>query len=279
MAAAVAVDWTLRRRIDRVVAAAAIAVVLQFSLTGLTRDYLGPIEASSSRYLYIAAIFLLIVAADIVSHLPAPTAFRPVVALIFLCVLAYNVDQMHAGRNQEWALVTNEDAQLQTIWAMREAPGFDSQAAAGIPGISAAAYEHSRKTLGSPDPTLTPAQLATLPATDVNASLDSVFPVHPSRSGLADFPRGATCQTADSTDGMTFTVSRPGQQVALSSPYPTTVQIYLWHLGAQPPTPVASLFIRPGEQFTVPVPDGGAGFVWYLRLVGQPDSHLTACAI
>lgn len=277
--AGAAVDWVLHRRVDRLVMAAAIAVVLQFSLIGLTRDYLGPAEASSSRYLYIAAVFLLIVLADIVSHIPTPTSFRPVFALIFLCILAYNVDQMHSGRNQEWALVSNEDAQLQTIWAMRDTPGFQPQAGSGIPGITAAMYDDSRRTLGSPDPTLTPDQLATLPAADVNSSLDSVFPVHVQRSGLADFPKAANCQTPDATNGITFTVSDPDQRVAFSSPYPTAVQIYLWHLGAQPPTPVASVFIHPGQQFTVPVPDAGNGFVWHLRLVTQPDSQLTACAI
>lgn len=276
MAAALAVHWSWHRRVDPLVLAVAVAAVLLFSLGDLTRGDLGPIDASP--YLYVGALLLLIVVADIVSHIPTPKLLRPAVALIFLCILACNVEQMETGRNHQKALVAGESVQLQTAWAMRDAPGFDAQMPVGVAGISAAAYDSARQRFGSPYSTLAPDQLATLPSAEVNATLIRIFPDSARKSGLADFPRGARCQLAEGPNGLNFTLNQPRQQISFSAPYPTAVRVYLWHLGLQPPPAIARVFLLPGQQFTVPVPDAGSGFIWHVRLVGQPDSELSACA-
>ena len=85
-AAVIAWRWS-RRGADPYAIAVACGLVAFYLVTGLTRAQLGIEQSGSSRYVYIAVVFWLVLLADVAGELPWRGTWRPaLVACVFLAV-------------------------------------------------------------------------------------------------------------------------------------------------------------------------------------------------
>ncbi len=161
----------------RVVAALA-GLLAEFALIGLVRAQFGDQEAGSARYVYIAAVFLLIVITDAAGALPWRGLWR--VGLVVLAGLALIWSGFHlvTAARAKADLFARQQAELATLWAIRDAPDLNRQAVVEpetMPQVSVRAYLDDRRLLGSTAPVVAFDGLQTLPASAVDRELVQVL--------------------------------------------------------------------------------------------------------
>jgi hypothetical protein len=115
------------RRIRAAAVAGLIGLLAQLVLTGLVRAHLGVVQATSSRYVYVAAVLLLIAASGWIGSRFAELRVRPLVVLAAVLALAL-------GGNLS-ALPSGRDAYLQRADATRAAISL-IQRYGGSPAVS-----------------------------------------------------------------------------------------------------------------------------------------------
>lgn len=122
----VAWAWWRRRRVGSRAVGPLVALISEFVLIGLTRSQLGISEGASSRYLYTAAVLILLVVADALSEFPA----RRLVLAPLLCVVAVsvwlNANQLVVFASGRSDFATRQTDELRTFEAYRGDPGITS---------------------------------------------------------------------------------------------------------------------------------------------------------
>ena len=126
VAALLALRWYQRRRIGSAVLGAGVAILLQFALTGLVRGQLGDLQAAEPRYVYVAAVFLILIITAAVAELALPRRVVAASAVAFLAALAYSGAHLQVYAHQRNAAMNLQAAQLQTVAAFRHAPSIDA---------------------------------------------------------------------------------------------------------------------------------------------------------
>ena len=271
----VGLAWA-RGRPDWGLIAAAAGLVAEFVIIGLVRSSYGDADAGSPRYVDIAAIFILVLLADAVSHLRwrSPAA-AGALAVVLIGLLLSGVALHQAAGDHYLGEVLPGEVSEQVAWAYRDSPGLDQSLPvdpAWLPAFSVQSYVAAREVQGSALPNLTPDQLGRYPAALVDRSLGYLFPPHLS---VATAAPGEVC-TPESVSGLT---AAAGSTVTFRSDQAGPVVVQVWHYGPIPASTVAQATLTsPGQALTVRAGTPEPGFTWSLRVVGAPYSVVSVCS-
>ncbi len=265
-----------RRRPHWGIIAASVGLVAQFVIIGLVRSNYGNADAGGSRYVDIAAIFVLVILADCVSGIRwrSPAA-AGVLAVVLIGLVMSGLYLHQAASARYYGSILPGQVSQQVAWAYRDSAGLNQDLAvdpAWLPAFSVGSYLAARKVQGSPLPNLTPNQLTRYPAPLLDRSLAALFPPH---LAVTTPPAGEVC-TPESNTGQQVAA---GATVTFRSDQAGPVAVQVWHYGPSPSYVVAQatltstgqvLEVRPG----VPRP----GFDWSIRAVGAPYSMVSVCS-
>ena len=118
----------LRRRPDPMALAIAAGLISFYVVTGLTRAQLGYQQSGAGRYVYVGAVFWLILLADLARFVPWRGTWRPVaVACLFLACFNGGV-LLFAYAAAKTAQMEREIADLSALAAERSDPCLNPQA-------------------------------------------------------------------------------------------------------------------------------------------------------
>jgi hypothetical protein len=164
-------------------------------------------EAWSSRYLYVGALFVLLIAADLLRGVRIPRPALVVVAVLALVVIGFNLVPLREGRDffRQQSDLTKADLGAIEIAAPTVEPGFalppEISGTTFLNEITADEYLQAVAEYGSPADD--PAALAAAPAVDraqadvvlANAlpvGIETEAPPAPARGHCARLPAGST---------------------------------------------------------------------------------------
>jgi hypothetical protein len=123
VAAVLVLIWAWRRhRPDPLTLGVAVGLVAFFAIAGLTRAQLGYQQAAASRYVYVAAVFWLILLADAARDLPWRRAWRPVLIVFVLLVSLANIAALAGNMAEREALMQRAAADFQALDSERNDP-------------------------------------------------------------------------------------------------------------------------------------------------------------
>lgn len=277
--ALVAFHWYRRKRVDRWQIGMAAALLAWFTLAGLGRVQFGASYAAQSRYIYVAAIFLLPLLADAVSDISWQGLWRPVCVVGFaLCILS-NAVQLRDVAVSQRDYMRLQTAELQTVEVFDGAP--DMALASPIdssimPQFAAGQYLAAVSEGGSPVPRLTLAQLQSLPGLWVDRVMLDVFGTALTVS--ADKERSLNDLSCRTVQGSNVDLRVPdGQPVMLRSSSGTGALLSLGFLS--PPTSgLLQTQLLPGSAEWVHLPETGKPIVWQLRITTPVVEVLQVCS-
>ena len=155
-----------------------IGAIAQYSMTGLVRAQFGIQIAGASRYVYIAAAFLLPIVAEALRDIRWQAWWRAAVAGVAVVACWSGVLSLSTaieGRDRQFA---RQKAMLQTVWYDRNDPRLDPKAIidpADAPTLTVGLYIRTRTDLGSPLPNLDAKGLAALNADAVAEARKNVL--------------------------------------------------------------------------------------------------------
>ena len=275
VAAAIAAGWTRASRpIDSRALGALAGLVGLFVLAGLARWRMGDAAAAASRYLYVAAAFLLLVLADAARELPwrgrwrlAPWLLVPVVA-VHVGLLAIIV----TSRSSQIQILA---AHLQTAWLFRDVPGLDRRAIPSptlAPQVTVGAYVDARARLGSTRPEISLTDLDRLPAAETAGVLGRILPLAVLAGPATDVDPG--CVAVDPSAGALDLVAPGGSTVVVRAGSAGRLDVNLWLDGLPLVTPAAERPIAAPTSLTLRVPDAGPDVRWRLRIRPPPGSSV-----
>lgn len=280
-AALLALRWYTRGRVDGRVIAALAGVLFQFALTGLVRAQFGDEQAAAPRYVYVAAAFLLPVAADALADVPWRGVLGGLVLAGFALAALNGAVHLRSFARDRDALLALQNAELQTLMAFRGAPdmNLDRQIdPAVMPPVTPRVYFSAIDALGSPVPAVDVAGLDRLPGAAVNQAVVSAFggALRISQAGQA--PAGASCQSylgAATTYADVSVASRRTVTITASDGGPAS--LWLSYRSDPVGAPQGQVFLLPGRPTVAQVPDTGTAIVWRLR-IGLPEAgQISVC--
>ena len=259
------VRWVRMGRVAARTAGALAGVLALFVVAGLVRAQFGIVQAASSRYVYLAAPLLFLVAADAVAELPLRRAVRLAVPSLVALSLVLNVRALVTFVDQRDAMVATQTAQIQAVGALRGAPDLDTGVVIAPPfvtPITAGEYYAASDRYGPPVPPVRRAAVASLPATATDDALRALF----GRALRIVGPAAATgCAGADPA-GDAGIEAPAGGRVLLVPEGPGRVRVFLWSLAGRPDRPTADLDL-PGPAWLA-LPDTGSELRWRVAVAG-----------
>jgi hypothetical protein len=268
LCALLAVSWFRERRVPGPAIGVSVGLVAQFALTGLVRAQYGDAQATASRYVAVAAAFVLILLTEAVRDVPWRGLWRAVFAVVLAVALAGNLAALHTAQRELAEASAFEDVGFQTAWLFRDAPGLHKAGViepANAPTLTAGDYIRARTELGSPLRDVTVGGLADLHADAVNQSMRNIMPLiymlgsGGTVSGCTAIGLSGGTQTLMVAGGSSFEVS-PASVARISIGY--------WYLGRSPGsgyTPDAQS-VPAGRTLVVRMPDTGFGLSWHVRV-------------
>lgn len=276
----VGIRWSQRGRIDSRMLGALAGVLSQFALTGLVRAQFGDEQAAASRYVYVAAPFLLLLLTDALRDVRWEGFFRWVLAVGFALAVLNGGLQLRQFAHQRLAAVTIQAAELETLSVFRDAPDLDRERLVDpvLPPITAGQYFSAVEALGSPVPSTDLGGLTRLPGAAVNQAMESVF-AGALRVGGTSQPAPASCQLFQSAS--TVYVDRPvpsGGTVSLNGSAGGTASLWISYLADPVGPPEQQVVLTPGSFTTVRLPDTGKPIDWNLRVALPAAGTLSVCA-
>ena len=285
-AALLAIRWYTRGRVDSRVVGALAGVILQFALTGLVRAQLGDDQAAAPRYVYVAAAFLLPVAADALADLPWRGILGWLAMAAFALALVNGGIHLRSFASERDAVIVLQQAELQTLVAFRGAPDMNLNQQidpAVMPPVTAGLYFAAIDALGSPLPAVDLAGLRALPGAAVNQAMVSAFSGSLQISQAAPTPQGtpigAGCadHPGESTVYADVTVRSRGS-VTIDATDGGLASLWLSYLSDPVGAPQRQVFLVPGTRTVVTAPDTGSPIDWRLRVGLPPAGQITICS-
>ncbi|MFI5282782.1 MAG: hypothetical protein ACHQ0J_06590 [Candidatus Dormibacterales bacterium] len=272
--------WVRRRwKIDSLVLGAAAGLIAQFVLIGLVRAQYGDLEAAGSRYVWVAGVFVLVIAADTVRGLPLYRLTQVALLLILVVSVVMIGSYLHQQVLAKNLLFATQDAELQVTWMLRNAPGLDRNAkidATLIPSLSVGKYLDSRRLLGSHVAAVDPAGAALLDPAGVNLALADDLPA---RLVLVPTPSSSqgTCVQSDA-NGISDEqgTDRSVWLVTPTSAGPVTITI--WYAGAASSAPSTTVVVGAGQSLQITLPDSGLGLAWRIEASVPTYLGLSFCS-
>lgn len=144
-----------------------VGAIAQYSMTGLVRAQFGTQLAGASRYVYIAAVFLLPIVAEAVRDVRWEPRWRAVAAGVAVVACGAGMLSLSTAIDRRDRQFVRQKAMLQTVWYDRDDPRLDPNAVidpADAPTLTVGLYIRTRTALGSPLPDLDAKGLAALNA-------------------------------------------------------------------------------------------------------------------
>lgn len=288
--ALIAVHWYRQRSIKSWQLGLSAGILAQFTLTGLVRAQGGVDQASESRYLYVAAAFLLPLIADAARELPWRGLWKPGLAVVFALSLVGNLTQLRDRAlidpvpalqlPPNTQVMQLEKVELQTAQAFRGAPDASLYAPLDpmiMPQLVAARFDQAVDESGSPVQTVDVDSLKLLPREGVNKVMLNLFgSALTFRQGPV--PVGMPCRLVDSGSGSAFDFQMPaGGRLVLQAEKGGQLAIFLWYLGNSPNTPLRQVPIPPQTPEWLYVPDTGQQTTWQVRLVTTQVGVINFC--
>ncbi len=171
--------WSQSGAIDARVLGSTAGLFSQFALTGIVRSQLGAGQAASSRYIYVAAFFLLLIVSDGVRDLSWRPATGIGLAVAVAVVLTLDLAQLRTYAAEKTAFTDLEKADLQVVTFYRGAPGLELDAPvdlAVMPQVTPRGYFAAIDRYGSPVPVIDQLGLERLPSAVVANARRSILP-------------------------------------------------------------------------------------------------------
>lgn len=280
--------------------AALVALVAQFAVTGLFRSQFGDDQAASSRYIYTAAIFLLIFFSGMLT--PAVVNRRVAVVIAALAAVAVlgNTFQLVRTAPAWQARATLQGLELGALEMLRGAPDLDRDAGpdpAVMPQVTVARYLTAVDSFGSPYRRLSFQDLSALPGPSRNAVDGMVFRVFSrslvireddSAKALGDLAvvRMKDVDTRAGPPGCLLMVPiGPDPQIAFNAPSKSRyvfwtereseIQVFLTFVGEEQDALSVRRFVRGDRSHVLELPDLGSQYAWRLRFDPAADSGQT----
>jgi hypothetical protein len=224
-----------RRLLRPAAVAGFVGLIAQFALTGAVRAQLGVTQATSSRYVYVAAILILIAGSGWIGSRFAELRFRPlaVLAAVFVLALGANLSALPAERD---AYRLRADATRASIMVIERYGGSPA-----VPEETGLFPVPPRHWLNEID-----AQLG-LPLTD--ALLPDAPPPHPSIVDAQLYQLVINAFTSTTTGEMPPTVMDVA--VATSTDVTVTVAAHCIELSVVGPEPQVALRVPGGSALAV----------------------------
>ncbi|HZT97734.1 MAG TPA: hypothetical protein VFB34_12940 [Chloroflexota bacterium] len=255
-------------------------LVAQYVLAGLARGAtLGTQQASSSRYVYVGAVFVLLICSLLLKDLPWRGWWRPLLVLLGVVVFLHGASQLVIAAQQRQGMFMVERAELEAVWLVRSDPDVDRSARIDrilMPTVKVGPYVDARKTVGSDLPNITFEQLRQLPSAPVNEALRNVLPLRVNHvsstfSGQGCIPIGQQGRVDGDWAG--------GTRLMLKEAYPASVQLTHWYDGMPPGTPdvVAEMWPNSALEIVLPrLPEHGR---WRLRIQVPAGDPAEVCSV
>lgn len=285
---ATAVLLWYRKRLDTGLAIpAAVGIVLQFTLTGLVRAQYGDSQATAPRYVYIGAVFVLLIVTEAVRDARWQGVWRtvaPVTAAALVVVTGASV-LVHQERLRAKSLLPQK-YELEVTWLFRGAPGLAPNVVLDqrlLPVVTPSIYYEIRSRYGSPLPDVSVGRLAALPPRVVNDEMRLLMPLLVSR---VPAPANAT---ASSTPGCRLTVPAGGSTdlsvlggsdasvLALGAHAASQLIVSTWYLGDAPDGGSQHWSVSSGHGLHIRFPDTGHQLRWHVRLQVAGGSPVAVC--
>ncbi len=284
VAVAVGIRWYQRgRKIDTLALGAAAALVCEFVLTGLVRGQYGDLAATTSRYVWVAAVFALIILTDAARGLPwnRPTQ----AALILILVISMGLNGLHLRQQiqSQNAFFASQDAELQVTWMVRQAPSINRQgsipirlAGPGTPPVTVGGYIDSRKIMGSQLGWIQPSDLGYLDPAAVNVAFANALVVEKNLVATPSQAGSGACTASDpSGSALVQAADRSVWLLTPSSPGPVTITV--WYEGPASSAPSTTMVVGAGQSLELVLPDSGLGLTWHLQAAVPAYLSLGVC--
>lgn len=265
-----------RRSLGPRTLAALIALLAYYGALALVRYEAN--DPWTSRYLYVGAMYCLIVLSEGFRDLPWTPRWRPLVGGAMAGLVLVNLGGLYYFIfNRNPAFVAIQNTALMTVEALGQAPDADldrilmeaSDQVVDTPVVvlpfTARRYLGELPHLGSPVPPVRAAELETLPPGGVDRAMRLLF------GRALETPTTSSGSVAGEEIALAGTASvelalPPGTQLTLQGAGPGRAEFTLAWRDAFPPTPTASLSWQPGVPVTVRLPDPGRELTWRLQV-------------
>ena len=280
-AAAFGIIWFNRRwKVDTLVLGAIAGLVSQFVLTGLVRAQYGDTEAASSRYVWVAAVFVLLILADTARGLPWNRLTQGSLLLIVGVSLVLNGSFLHEQVLAKNYLFAKQDAELQVTWMLRQAPGLDRRAridANLMPQVTAGGYVDSRQVLGSHLASIDPSGLASIDGAGVNIAFGNLLPIRATVVPAANSAGLGIC-TASNSLGVTEVQGQDKSHWLVMPSSAGPVSVMVWYAEPKSFAPTTTIVVGPGQSLEVVLPDTGLGLTWHFQVTVPSYLGASVCA-
>jgi hypothetical protein len=282
IAGAIALHWLRREAFEGWEVGMVAGLLFWFTLAGLGRVQYGAAYAAQSRYVYVAAVFLLPLIAGVIRDLPWRELWRPGFAVGLALVAAANVVQLRTVAMSQTTFMRYEVAELQTVELFRQAPDLsrghfidDSVMHLFLAGD----YLDATRELGSPVPPMAVDGLRQLSHTAVDTVMRNLFgPAITTSANVGGSAGGQPCRKVDSTSGATIDFRAPGGEALMLRPGKDgEAYIYLGFLDPPGAEAVQKVRFQAGTPSWIRLPDTGRPMEWQLRVTTDQVGTVEVC--
>ncbi|HET6311081.1 MAG TPA: hypothetical protein VFH00_08790 [Candidatus Nitrosotalea sp.] len=280
--ALIAFAWYRRGRVESWQIGSVVGLLAWFALVSVGRSQFGASYASSGRYLYVGAAFLLPLLASALRDLPWRGLYRPVLVTAFAICLFVSASELRNSALNQTDLMMNQAAELRTTEVFRGGPDMavNNQIDERImPSLIPAQYFPAIDELGSPVPPATVDTLRSLPPWAVDRVMVTLFGpalrATPTASRSTD---GLPCRQVDSRIGATMDLQvQNAESIMLQATQGGRATLYLGYLNPPEPSPVQDVQLGPATPSWVRLPDTGKPILWQLRITTAPMGMVQVC--
>jgi hypothetical protein len=282
LAAVIALQWRRSKGIESWQLGMVAGLVAWFGLVGLGRAKTSALAASDPHYLYVGAVFILPLIANLLRLLPWRSWWRPALVAAFAFPLLSNAVQLRTLALDQIDLMKAENAELQTAQTFRGAPdmALDRRLDMVImPQLTAQSLFQASSELGSPVPIPTIASLGKLPWQAVDFEMANLFgDAFTVTTDNSSALTGLACQTVNSTSGSTIDIrATAGQSITLRSSRGGEAWLFLGFLGDPTSEPLHKVAVAPATRQLVHLPDTGKPAPWRVRIQTKDAGDVEVC--
>lgn len=282
LAATAAVLWYRNRLDSGLSIAAAVAIVLQYTLTGLVRAQYGSVQATAPRYVYIGAVFVLVILAEALRGVRWLGLWRAVAPVTAACIVVGGAAVLLHENTVRTNTLSLQKKELEITWLFRDAPSLDRGVVLDhelLPVVSPAIYIAARNRYGTPLPTITLADLSSMKPRDVNGTLRNLLPlVVTPTNGTA--PPNATCGAAiapGSLRSLTVAGGAGAWVGTIGKHAASQVMFTIWAMGRAPDGEYQQRDVSSSSGLYLRFPDTGLGLSWHFRLSNAGGNPVSLC--
>lgn len=284
VAAALGIRWYQRAwRVDSLVLGAIAGLVAEFVLVGLVRGQFGDLAATTSRYVWMGAVFGMLIVTDAARGLPWNRLTQSLMIVILAVSLGLNGLHLRHEISAQNTFFRSQDAELQVTWMVRQAPDLNRagtipirMAGPGTPPVTVGDYVDSRAVLGSRLAPIQPSDLPSLDAAAVNVAFANALPARTGLVAGTGSPETAGCTvTGASGTAEIRAADRSAWLVTPSSAGPVTITV--WYEGGPATAPTTTTVVGPGESLELVLPDSGLGLSWHVQAAVPQYLNATIC--